>query len=209
MFRQSESRRPESTSAPGPAAAQDWLPIRDLYDGCLIRPDGGVVAGLTIAPFSLQLRSAREADTLVRAFQAALNSLTVPWQLLSVGRPMDLDVYLASLDRQLMDSDPRRKPLLREYLRWVSNMVRSGTTVERRYYLLLTRHGHDAVSEHREHLRAVAEDLARINTGFRAGPMTDADWRELLFLAFHADQSSIERVPTDRVGIPSRYEGGV
>ncbi len=207
MFRKSPAPVATSATAP-PPAAQDWLPIRDLHDGCLIRPDGGVVGGLTIAPFSLQLKSAREVENLVRAFQAALNGLTVPWQVLSIGRPMDLDAYLESLDRQLMESDPRRKPLLREYLRWVSNMVRSGSTVERRYYLLLTRHGPDAVSEHREHLRAVAEDLARISTGFRSMPMTDADWRELLFLAFHADQSSIERVPTDRVGIPSRYEGG-
>lgn len=208
---------PTKKKAPAPAsgpvltpkqqAAQDWLPIVDLHEGCLFRPDGAVVAGVAIAPFSLLLKSQREVGAILTAFQAALNGLTVPWQILSMGRPVELDRYLEALDRQIADSDPRRKPLLREYLHWVSGLVRSGETTERRYYLLMTRQGADAVTEHRSALRGLLDDLIRIHQGFQVSVMDDATWRELLFLAFNADQSAVESPPTGRVGLPPTYKG--
>jgi hypothetical protein len=201
--------------APGPIltpaqqAAQDWLPIRDLHDGCLFRPDGGVIAGVTLPPFSLSLKSHREVANLIAGLQSALNSLDVPWQILSIGRPVELDSYLQSLDAMLPDATADRKPLLREYLHWVSGLVRSGETTERRYYLLMSRTGSDAVAEHRSALRDVLDALSRIDPGFQCLAMTDADCRELLFLAFHADQSAVENVPEGRVGLPPIYQGGI
>ncbi len=194
---------------PAQQAAQDWLPIRDLHDGCLFRPDGGVVAGITISPFSLLLKSTREVGTIISAFQAALNGVNTPWQIISVGRPVDLDSYLEVLDHQIADSTAERKPLLREYLHWVSGLVRSGETTERRYYLLITRKGADAIAEHRSNLRGLVDDLGRINQGFQVSVMDDSAWRELLFLAFNADQSASETVPTGRVGLPPLYKGGI
>lgn len=195
---------------PAGSAAQDWLPIQDLREGCLFRPDGGVVAGVLIAPYALTLKSDREVRHLIAAFQAALNSLSVPWQILSVGRPVDLDIYLQDLDQAVSESDARRKPLLREYVKWVSGLVRSGQTTERRYYLLLTRYGADAVGEHRATLRGLLDDVGRIGLGFRATVMSDADWRDLLRLAFDAQHAAHDPVPLGRVGLPPVYrpEGG-
>lgn len=194
--------------SPAQQAAQDWLPLKDLHDGCLIRPDGGVVAGVTLPAFSLALKSAREVTVLIRGFQEALNGITVPWQLLSLGRPVELDSYLQALDTLLPDTTIDRKPLLREYLRWVTDLVRSGEATERRYYLLLTRTGTDAIAEQRSAVREVVADLSRIDPGFQCRPMTDADWRDVLFLAFHADQSAVESTPQGRVGIPAYYAEG-
>lgn len=206
-------KKPAPASGPGvtPAqqAAQDWLPIRDLHDGCLFRPDGAVVAGIVLPPFSLSLKSAREVAHLIAGLQAALNALDVPWQILSLGRPVELDSYLQSLEAQLPDASPARKPLLREYWHWVTGLVRSGETTERRYYLLMVRTGADAVAEHRSGIRDVLDGLSRVDPAFQARAMTDADWRELLFLAFHADQSAVESVPEGRVGLPPIYRGGM
>lgn len=183
---------PELT--PAQKTAQSWLPIKDLYDGCLVRPDGGVVAGLTIAPYSLALKSERERLSAVQAFQAALSGLTVPWQLLSLYRPVDLDSYLASLDAAIADAVGPRRRVLNDYSRWVWHQVQGGDNVERRYYLLLTRTGNDARAEHAQTLRGLTDDFARIR-GFRTTVLTDADWRELLFLMFHAGQAAVEDIP--------------
>ncbi len=184
------------TVEPTPAqkTAQSWLPIQDLHDGCLIRPDGGVVAGIQIAPFSLALKSDRERTQAVQGFQVALNGLTVPWQILSLYRPVDLDSYLASLDLATDAATGIRRRVLGDYSRWVRQQVQQGDSVERRYYLLITRMGKDAVQEHQQALRGLTDDLGRIR-GFRADVLTDAMWRELLFLMFHSGQAAVESIP--------------
>lgn len=198
---------PLSPEAPLRQAAQDWLPLSDLREGCLIRPDGAVVGGVAVAPLSLALKSENEKRAIIGAIHAAVNGLTVPWQILSVYRPVDLDAYLASLDGMLSEADQRRKQVLRDYTAWVHGLVRSGEAVERRYYILVARTGPDAILEHRTALQALAEDLGRAR-GMQARVMDDAAWRELLFLAFHSGQAAYEPVPNG-LRMPPIYTGGV
>lgn len=188
-------------------AAQDWLPLADLRDGCLIRRDGAAVGGIAVSPLSLSLKSENEKRAIVGAVHAALNGLQVPFEILSLYRPVDLDSYLASLDGMLANAGARRKTVLRDYLGWVHGLVRSGDAVERRYYLLVTRTGPDAIREHRSSLRTLADDLMRA-AGMQARVMFDADWRELLFLSFHSGQAAVETVP-DGLRVPPIYSGGV
>ena len=188
-------------------AAQDWLPLADLRDGCLIRQDGAAVGGIAVSPLSLSLKSENEKRAIVGAVHASLNGLQVPFEILSLYRPVDLDSYLASLDGMLANTNARRKTVLRDYLGWVHGLVRSGEAVERRYYLLVTRTGPDAIREHRSSLRTLADDLMRA-AGMQAQAMSDADWRELLFLSFHSGQAAVETVP-DGLRVPPIYSGGV
>ena len=114
-------------------------------------------------------------------------------------RPVDLDAYLNILDNLLREVDNKRKALLRDYYAWVSNKVHSGDTVERRYYVLLTRNGVDAANEHRVNLPHFAQDLQRAR-GLATRVMTDADWRELLFLAFQPENAAAVEQISD--GLP-------
>jgi hypothetical protein len=190
------ARRGHRTAEDNPAVmtAQQWLSVQDIHGGCLFRPDGGVVAGVTLAPYSLALKSEHERTRIIHAFQAALNGLTVPWEFVSLYRPVDLDAYLAALDHRLATVTGPRHQVLRDYTRWVQQQIQTGDLVERRYYLLMTRTGPDAVADHRQTLRGLVDDLGRIR-GFRATVMTDADWREVLFLVFHAERAAIEPIP--------------
>lgn len=198
-------KRPAAKPAGPPAPAlttQQWLPVRDIRDGCLFRPDGGVVAGVQLRMPALALKSAAEQDLLIAGWQAALDGLGCPWQILTLPRPIDLDQYLAGLDAavQATPSGPRRR-VLGEYLRWVSGLARQGEATERRSYLLLSRTGPDAVAEHRQTLAGLLDDLARLR-GVEATPLDDAGWRSLLFLAFHAGRAAVEPAPDTHRAIP-------
>ena len=166
-----------------------------------------MVGGIAVAPLSLTLKSENEKRAIVGAVHAAVNGLQVPFEILSLYRPVDLDSYLASLDAMLATADSHRRAVLRDYLAWVHGLVRSGEAVERRYFILVTRTGPDAVMEHRTSLRALADDLMRAR-GMQARVMADADWRELLFLTFHAGQAAFEQVP-DGLRMAPIYSGGV
>lgn len=196
---QRQGKRAQSAAAaltPAQLTAQAWLPIQDIRDGCLFRTDGGVVAGVHMAPFSLQLKSEREREHAIRGFQAMLSGIAVPWELVSLYRPTDLDTYLASLDDLTTDAAGPRRQVLHEYTRWVRAKIQSGESVERRYYLLMSRTGKDAMAEHQQTLRGLVEDAQRIR-GFRVDILTDAGWRELLFLLFHASRAAVEPVPDE------------
>ncbi len=188
--------KPFGLSVPTLGKVQPQRPLQDLHDGPIFRTDGGQVAGVQIAPFSLSLKSEREQESAIRGFQAALSGLTAQWELVSLYRPTDLDSYLAALDNLTADAAGPRRQLLHEYTRWVRSKIQSGESVERRYYLLLTRTGKDAVAEHQQSLRGIVEDAGRIR-GFRVDILTDALWRELLFLLFHAAQAAVEPIPDD------------
>ena len=187
----------EKTAQQASQSAQNWLPIQAIHDGCLMRKDGAVVAGLKIAPFNLALKSARETQGIIQSFQAALNGLTVPWQWVSLSRPVDLEAYGAHLDQLASQISGLRQPILRDYQQWVRGQAQNGSHVERRYYLLMTRQGPDAQAAHRTALRGLLDDLARIR-GFRATVLDEDLWHELLFLVFHADQVAIEGIPDGR-----------
>lgn len=182
-------------------SAQAWLPLRDLRDGLVIRHDGAVVAGLSIAPYSLALKSTREQTQAVEILTEALNGLDCAWQWLSLYRPVDLNQYLHQVDAAL-DTAPqgRRRQVLADYLRWATGLVREGETVERKYYLLLTRTGKDAANQHRTTTAQLLATLQALR-GFEAAALDDAAWRELLFLAFHAEQAAYEPVPD---GLPAQ-----
>lgn len=199
------SPQPAAASADTPArqAAQDWLPLADLREGCLMRKDDAAIGGLRIQPLSLALKSATEQQVIISAVHAALNGLQVPWQILSLYRPVDLDAYLAALDAQLALMDARRKTVLRDYLTWVHGLVQGGEATERRYHLLVTRTGPDAVREHAQSLPALADDLRRA-PGLQVAVMDNAAWRELLFLAFHSGAAAVEAVP-DGLRLPPRF----
>ncbi len=188
-------------------SAQDWLPLGDLHDGLLFRPDGAVVGGVTVAPFSLALKSMAETRTIIGVMHAALNGLDRPWEIVSMFRPVDLDAYLASLDSLIQDADQRRKPVLRHYLSWVAGIVHNGETVERKYYLLIVRTGTDAPQEHRSHLPGLAQDMKRAR-GLQVKVMSDQDWQELLFLTFQANHAAMETVPDGLGRIPPILDYG-
>ncbi|MDA8193566.1 MAG: hypothetical protein M0Z53_06175 [Thermaerobacter sp.] len=172
--------------------------VADIHGRCLFRPNGGVVAGVTLAPLSLALKADQERASIIQAFQAALNGLTVPWDLVSLYRPVDLD-HLAELDRRLGAARGPRRKVLRDSPAWVQRQGQASEAVERRYYLFITRSGPDAVAGHRQTLRGLVVDLGRIR-GFRAAPMTDADWRKCCFCCFMPTGTPSSRFPTANPG---------
>lgn len=193
---------PAQPGAAGSVTTQTWLPLQDIHDGCLFRPDGGVVAGVAVHAPALSLKSPAEQRQLIQGLQAALDGLDCPWQIWTVPRPIDLDQYLRDLDRAVESAPvgPRRR-VAADYLRWVADLARQGLAVERRSYLLMVRHGPEAVAAHRQATRALQDAVGHVR-GFTVEPLDDAAWRHALFLVFHADRAAVEPPPEGRRATP-------
>lgn len=172
-------------------AVQDWLPWKDIAGGVITRKDGQVVAVLKVEPFNLALKSENEKKRIITAVHEALNGQREAFQVLSMGRPVDLDAYLKSLqDLAREASNAARKKLLQEYIRYVGALVAGGEALERRYYILLP--GKEQV-EVLQRAHELASNLER--AGLKVNICEDHEIIDLLFVFLHPAQAAFERPP--------------
>lgn len=126
-------------SAIAAKTAQQWMgsEVADISGGLIVRGDGALVAVLKVEPANIALLSGRERAQRIQALHEALSGIPDAYQILCLPRPIDLDAYLADLDRLLADADSRRRHLLAQYVQYVRRVTASGEAMERRFYLLL------------------------------------------------------------------------
>lgn len=179
-------------------AVQDWLPWKDIASEVITRKDGQAVAVLKVEPFNLALKSENEKKRVITAVHEALNGQREAFQILSLGRPVDLDAYLRGLQDLAREiNNPARKKLLQEYTRYVAALVASGEALERRYYILLPGKEQAEVL-YRAH--ELASNLGR--SGLKAEVCDDQEIVDLLFVFSHPAQAAFERPPAPGPYLP-------
>lgn len=184
-------------------AVQDWLPWKDIAGGVITRKDGQVVAVLKVEPFNLALKSESEKKRIITAVHEALNGQREAFQILSLGRPVDLDAYLKGLqDLARETSNPARKKLLQEYTRYVATLVASGEALERRYYILLP--GKEQV-ELLQRAHELAMNLER--SDLKVHICEDQEIIDLVFVFTHPAQAAFERPPMPGPYLPPQVKG--
>jgi chemotaxis response regulator CheB len=184
-------------------AVQDWLPWKDIAGGVITRKDGQVVAVLKVEPFNLALKSENEKNRVIAAVHEALNGQREAFQILSLGRPVDLDAYLKILQDLAKEvSNPARKKLLQEYTRYVATLVASGEALERRYYILLP--GKEQV-EVLQRAHELASNLER--SGLKVRVCSEQEIIDLVFVFTHPAQAAFERPPIPGPYLPSQVKG--
>jgi len=196
----------KNTNGKAQASAQDWLPIDDIADGFLHRSDGALIGGVRIWPLSLELRSAAEVRKLVRGYQRVIAGLAMPWQVVSLPKPVDLEWHLLQLGEQAAQLRGRRAQLALDYRAWLADRVRSGRSTERLFALLCVFENDQGLGAAQRHhlLVSMARDLH--DAGIEARVLSDDDWRELLWLTFNGRRAAIEPPPRLLGVIPPRYE---
>ena len=176
-------------------SARDWLPIQDVSGGLIIRRDGFLVAILKVEPLNIDLKSEREKKRIIRAVHEIFNGQREAFQILSLGRPVDLDSYLQDLEGMVRKADARRKRHLREYVRHVAGIVTSGEALEHRYYVLLSQEPDPQA--HDELLKRSYEMAAGLKTsGLKVALCQDREIIDLLFSFMHPAQAAFERAPS-------------
>lgn len=183
------------------AIAQAWLPIDKLEDGFLHRVDGKVIGGIRIAPLCLDLRSQVEVRHLISGYQRVIASITVPFQTLSVPKPVDLEWHLMLLAEQAQHFGGLRRQLAINYQGWLANQVHSGASIERWFALLCCFDDTRQISAHRHLLATMVRDLH--DAGIDATALDFDDWRELCWLMFHGRRAASEHPPSlAGIGVP-------
>ena len=141
------------------ATAQEFVNARDVGENCLYTSDDNIMAAIKLDGLSIELYSFAEQDFIKNNLSARLSSIRYPYKYIAVSRPADISLALQEYGDLYSEQIAFSKKLLKSDMDTLVNMVVSGETLERQYYIVLWN------SIKREDERAItarAEELARI-----------------------------------------------
>lgn len=147
------------------------ISLEAIEDGVVRLTDGQYRAVLEVGSVNFGLAGEAEREGIVESYAAFLNSLTFPVQVLVRVLPVDLETYLAEMERQAQQTlSEALADLARDHAGFLRRLARHRTLLERRFYLVVP---------------AQAESLGSPKSRFfpqrAAGPSLDAARRQLTY----------------------------
>lgn len=120
------------------ASTQDHLPIAGIQDSAVIMNDGSLRAVLKIEPTNFELKSENEQDAIIYSYQAFLNSLNFPIQIIIQSKKLDLEQYLVRLQDSGKDiSSELLRLQLRDYITYLRNLISRANIMSKHFYVVI------------------------------------------------------------------------
>lgn len=201
-----KSKKPGSPAIPSKNSTQSWLPIKDVHNHMIYRKDGYLVAVVMVSPVNIHLLSDHEKSRLIQSLEEVLSGVDVPFQILSIARPVDLDAYIAKLNHMKSEApNPIKQRLLANYMKTAAQMATSGEALERHFYILLDQQPSKKPQIDEQSLMVRAKEMASnlSGAGLSAQLCSDEAIRDLLFIYTNPNQAAFERAPTASIQFPS------
>lgn len=118
---------------------QEHLPIAGIQDGVIIMSDGSVRAVLKVEPINFELKSEQEQNSIIYGYQAFLNSLEYPIQIVIQSKKLDLERYLKKLEGQLKTIHSELLRLQTEdYIEFVRRLISVANIMSKRFYVVVS-----------------------------------------------------------------------
>ncbi|MBY0539569.1 hypothetical protein K2P56_04025 [Patescibacteria group bacterium] len=120
------------------AAAQEFVPVKEVRGGVMIMKDGTLVGALLASSVNFALKSEDEQTAIIAQFQNFLNSLDFSVQLFMQSRKLDIRPYVALLDERLKaQTEELMKIQVREYIEFVKTFVEQATIMSKRFFVIV------------------------------------------------------------------------
>lgn len=178
-------------------SARTQIGIKEVRDGILILPDNRYRSVLATSSLNFELQSEEEQDVVVEAFQAFLNSLTVPVQILIRVRELDIDRYLEDFEDKLKnETEEIYSNQLKNYSEFIRKMVAGNKILSRRFYLVIPNDnkGKSDFQTAKEQLlleqEIIIKGLEKI--GMTARQLTSIEILDLFYSFYRPEQAKIQ-----------------
>lgn len=126
------------STAPIKATTQRFTEIEDIQENIILFADGGASLIIEVSAVNFELLSEKEQEAIIYSYNAFLNSLSFPIQILVVSRQMDVSLYLNFvLKQQEKLQAPRFKPYLEKYYHFIQSVVKENTVLEKKFYIAI------------------------------------------------------------------------
>jgi hypothetical protein len=133
--------------APRPAAqkpkssansTQNTLQIAEIRDGIVIMNDGSFRSVVMVKSINFDLMSPQEQEAVEYSYQGFLNSLYFPIQIFLRSQKVDLQPYIAKLDKIRTEHDNMLLALLMEdYIGYIDALSQQTNIMDKKFYVIV------------------------------------------------------------------------
>ena len=121
-----------------PNSTQNTLQIAEIRDGIVIMNDGSFRSVVMVKSINFDLMSPQEQEAVEYSYQGFLNSLYFPIQIFLRSQKVDLQPYIAKLDKIRTEHDNMLLALLMEdYIGYIDALSEQTNIMSKRFYVVI------------------------------------------------------------------------
>ena len=122
----------------GNKPAEEWVPVRSINNGIITLDNGYMVAAVKVEPKNIFILDQQSRFNIINSLRTFYNNIDFEFWLICAGRPVDINVYLASLQVQYNNTNnPQiRKLLIQDINKANMFMSTQMNAVDTEYYIL-------------------------------------------------------------------------
>lgn len=155
--------------------SENWVPIKDITDGCIITTNGMKVTGVKIRPRNIFILDKISQDNTLVALKNFYNMIDFEFWLVSADKPVDITDYLARLQVLFnQTTSPAIRKIIMEDVDKANQYIEEGVT-DTEYYILFREKNNEIIQKN---LRTLITGLAQ--AGLEASQTSNQDLRVIL-----------------------------
>ena len=133
------SKAPSQAARPkNPNSTQNSLQIAEVRDGIVIMNDGSYRSVVMVKSINFDLMSPQEQEAVEFSYQGFLNSLYFPIQIFIRSQKVDLQPYIAKLDKIRTEHDNMLLALLMEdYITYIDDLSQHTNIMDKKFYVVI------------------------------------------------------------------------
>lgn len=119
-------------------STQNTLQIAEVRDGIVIMSDGSYRSVVMVKSINFDLMSGPEQEAVEYSYQSFLNSLYFPIQIFTRSQKVDLQPYIAKLDKIRTEHDNMLLALLMEdYIGYIDALSQQTNIMDKKFYVVI------------------------------------------------------------------------
>ena len=163
------------SSGTGSKYTEDWIPIKDITDGCIITNNGTKVTGVKIRPRNIFILDKISQDNTIIALKNFYNMIDFEFWLISADKPVDISDYLARMQVLFnQTTSPVVRKMIMQDVDKANEFIENSVT-DTEYYILFREKNNEQIQKK---LRTLITGLA--NAGLESTQTSNEDLRVIL-----------------------------
>lgn len=133
-----KAANPAAAKPKNPNSTQNSLQIAEVRDGIVIMNDGSYRSVIMVKSINFDLMSPQEQEAVEYSYQGFLNSLYFPIQIFVRSQKVDLQPYIAKLDKIRTEHDNMLLALLMEdYITYIDDLSQHTNIMDKKFYVVI------------------------------------------------------------------------